>query len=242
MHESGTATATVVCVHGAGGGGWEWALWSRVLAARGHAVLAPDLVPGRDGLAETAFEDYRGQVADWCQAIRSGPRILAGASLGGLLALAAAVEAKPTAMILVNPLPPRGILARPLREPWPDIVSWGGVRSLARTREALPDADDAACLAAFRRWRDESGLVLNTARSGVEVALPYCPVLALASERDDEVPLAATRALAIRLSADFEMLRGASHLGALLGSAAPAAAHRAADWIDAVIARETEPD
>ena len=24
-----------VCVHGAGGGGWEWAIWSRVLSARG---------------------------------------------------------------------------------------------------------------------------------------------------------------------------------------------------------------
>ena len=32
-----------VLVHGAGGGGWEWAAWARVFAAAGLSVAAPDL-------------------------------------------------------------------------------------------------------------------------------------------------------------------------------------------------------
>ena len=40
----------LVFVHGAGGGGWEWAVWARVFAAAGIAVAAPDLRPAAAGL------------------------------------------------------------------------------------------------------------------------------------------------------------------------------------------------
>ncbi|MCX7033637.1 MAG: alpha/beta fold hydrolase, partial [Arenimonas sp.] len=149
---------TAVFVHGAGGGGWEWAVWARVFAAQGHAVLAPDLRPGPDGLAGTSLQDYARQVGEWVTTARAavpGQRVvLVGASLGGLLALLNAPAAD--ALVLVNPMPPGG-LPGPSTEG--DIVPWGRQASLAGTRRALPDADDLAALQAFRRWRDESGRV-----------------------------------------------------------------------------------
>ena len=228
MRENGTAT--VVCVHGAGGGGWAWAIWARVFAHRGYSVIAPDLKPSVAGIEKTSFADYRDQVIEWCLGAGEGA-VIAGASLGGLLALSIAHLMRPAALILVNPLPPAGVLARPLHDPWPAVVPWGRERSLAATQRAMPDADDAARLFALRRWRDESGTVLNEARDGVAVEAPRCPTLFLASGDDADIPPAAVRALAVRFSADFRSIPGASHVGPLLGRDAADTAAQAADWL-----------
>jgi len=231
MRENGAQQATTaVCVHGAGGGGWEWGIWARVLALHGFTIAAPDLMPAAAGLAATRFDDYRTQVAAWCQGAGEGA-VLIGASLGGLLALAVAAEVRPAALILVNPVPPAGVLARPLHDPRPAIVPWASERSVAATRRAMPDADDAAALYALRRWRDESGAVLNEARDGIAVELPRCATLVMSSELDADVPVAAARSLAVRLSADFRSIAQASHLGPLLGRSAAAVAEEAAQWL-----------
>jgi pimeloyl-ACP methyl ester carboxylesterase len=233
MRENGAAT--VVCVHGAGGGGWEWAIWARVFADRGFAVIAPDLKPSVGGIEQTAFADYREQVLDWSRGAGEGA-VLIGASLGGLLAVAHAV--RPAALILVNPLPPAGVLARPLHEPWPALVPWARARSLASTQRAMPDADDAARLFALRRWRDESGAVLNEARDGIAVEAPRCPTLFLASEDDADIPPAAVRALAVRFAADFRSIPDASHVGPLLGRSAAHVAAQACSWVGERLAPE----
>ncbi|HMM65390.1 MAG TPA: alpha/beta hydrolase [Dokdonella sp.] len=225
---------TVLCVHGAGAGGWEWGIWARVLAARGLRTLTPDLVPADAGLSATRFEDYRGQVLEWAALETAGsgqPPILVGASLGGLLALSVAAAVKSPALILVNPMPPRGIVSKPLGSQYPAVLRWGSNRSIAGTREAMRDADDAACLFAFRRWRDESGLALEQARLGMAVDPPRCPALVMASDLDADVPLVVSRELAMRYAADFEQLAGCSHVGPLLGARAAGIAARAADWL-----------
>jgi len=231
MRENGARQpTTAVCVHGAGGGGWEWGIWARVLVVRGFGVIAPDLMPAAGGIAQTTFADYRSQVAAWCGGVGEGV-VLIGASLGGLLALAVAHEVQPAALVLINPLPPAGVVARPLHDASPAVVPWGRERSLASTRRAMPDADDAACLYALRRWRDESGAVLNEARDGLAVEIPRCPTLILSSELDADVPAVASRSLAVRLSADFRSIPRASHLGPLLGRDAADVAAQAADWL-----------
>lgn len=219
------APGTVVCVHGAGGGGWEWGVWARVFAARGYAVIAPDLQPAAGGLAATRYADYLDQVVQWCRGV-GAPSILVGASLGGALALAAADVVGAQALILVNPLVPRS----PRPRPRPAIIGWGSQRSLGSTRRAMSDADDAASLHAFRRWRDESGAVLDEAEAAAAKAAS-CAALVLASDRDENVPLPLSRALAIRIDADFERIAGAGHLGPLLGRVAASVAERAADWL-----------
>ncbi|GAP66659.1 esterase lipase family protein [Mizugakiibacter sediminis] len=222
----------LVCVHGAGGGGWEWRIWQRVAAARGLEVFAPDLRPADAGLAATRFADYRAQVQDWCaQAASRGPFALAGASLGGLLALAVAAAAKPAALLLVNPLPPAGIAGMPPQAPRPPLVPWGRRRSIDGTRRAMPEADAAACLYAFRRWRDESGRVLDEAAAGVAVEAPACPLRVLAGGADADVPPAVASAIGERYGGSVRLLEGAGHLGPLLGRGAAAVAADALDWM-----------
>ena len=218
-------------VHGAGGGGWEWAVWARMFGAHGHAVLAPDLRPGPDGLAATSIHDYAAQVREWIAAARCavpGRRlVLVGASLGGLLALMNRTRAD--AVVLLNPMPPEGL-------PGPaddiDIVRWGRDTSLAGTRCALPDADDLATLHAFRRWRDESGLAIRQARAGIACAEATTPVLVMASAGDTHVPAGRSAALAASLHASLLRLPG-SHVGPLLGRQAGAVAAQAVEWLNA---------
>lgn len=198
------------------------------------AVVPGNGTSGRACCARVA-STYRAQVADWCrEAGHDGaPLALIGASLGGLLALAAAVEARAAALVLVNALPPAGVVRRLPDVAPAAVVPWGSRRSLHGTRRAMPDADDAAALYAFRRWRDESGQAIAEAQAGIVVEWPHCPALVVAGEHDDEIPAFASRALAVRLGADFECLPGASHVGPLLGAQASSVAVRVADWLAA---------
>jgi pimeloyl-ACP methyl ester carboxylesterase len=231
MRDEGAFERAVVCVHGAGGGGWEWGIWARAFAVSGLGVLAPDLMPTAGGLASTRLTDYRAQVAAWCHTTSAGKVDLIGASLGGLLALAVAREVRARTLVLVNPMPPAGLPS--LLERSPTVIPWRSDASLRGTRRAMPDADDAACAYAFRRWRDESGRVLDEARAGLVVDPPDCPVLVIASEHDLDVPVDSSRALAATLGADFECVVGASHVGPLLGHGAARIAARVIDWLDA---------
>lgn len=220
----------VVMVHGAGGGGWEWRLWAEVFGAAGRSVLAPDLLPSAGGLAATRFGDYRDQVCRWCR-MSDGSVVLIGASLGGLLALSAAADCSPAALVLVNPMPPKGT------EPWPrfslrpPIVRWSQ-SAFANTRAAVPDADVDAARWAHTRWRDESGAVMNEAGAGLSVSAPGCPVLVLSAADDRDVPSATSRAVAATLAADFVCVPGCSHVGILLGHQAAAAATLALAWLN----------
>lgn len=218
-------------IHGAGGGGWQWSLWAGVCAAQGLQVLAPDLRPGGRGLEDTGFADYLQQVQDWrALAGRTGGEVLVGASLGGLLALAAAAQRPPDALVLVNPVPPHGIEPWPEFKPRPARVVWSRL-PFSATRAALPDACLPMQQHAHRRWRDESGRVLAEVAAGIAIGRPSCPVLVLASEHDDDIPPATSRATAAWLAADFALLHGSSHVGALLGHGAAAAAELAVAWL-----------
>lgn len=238
MQDKSIEGPSVVCVHGAGAGGWEWGIWARTLSVRGFGVIAPDLMPAAGGLVATQFGDYREQVVAWCSATAEPP-VLVGASLGGLLALSVAAEIRPAALILVNPVPPLGVAGGLVRT-WPALVAWSRTRSLAGTRGSIPDADDAARMYAYRRWRDESGAVLNAAQTGIAIDVPACRVLVLASADDRDVPCETSRALAGLLGADFEKIERASHVGPLLGRSAPSVASRVCDWLGIVIPASTD--
>lgn len=221
---------TALLVHGAGGGGWEWNIWCRVFAAHGIDCSAPDLRPSPEGVAATTFADYATQVRAAIEAMPR-PRVLVGASLGGLLAMTCADATD--ALVLVNPLPPSPWSAGlPPRE-WPDVVPWRRDARLASTRRSLPDADDATALFAFRHWRDESGAVLRAARDGIAVRAPSCPVLCIASAQDEDVPPTLTAALADDWNASLLRVSSPSHVGPLLGRDATSMAAQAAAWLSA---------
>jgi pimeloyl-ACP methyl ester carboxylesterase len=212
----------VLMIHGAGGGGWEWQVWSRVFAAAGWRVHAPDLAPAAEGLAATRLGHYLEQVRGWQQALR--PRLLIGASLGGLLARHACD--RDVALVLVNPMPAEPRHGAPL----PSIVPWQRTASLASTARALGDSEASTWQCAWRRWRDESGAALDDAGRVGEPTHGPRRCLVIVSGRDDDVPAATSRMLARQLGADLLELPQASHVGPLLGRDAGHVAERVLAW------------
>jgi len=222
------AEAHALLIHGAGGGAWEWNSWRGVLQAHGIAVHAPDLMPSSRGLAATTLDDYRQQMLEALLALPP-PRVVVGASLGGLLALQIAAHAD--ALVLVNPLPPAPWHGRLPTRDWTEVVPWSCEARLASTRAALPDADDATSLYAYRRWRDESGAVLNAAHAGIVVARPRCPLQLIASRVDPDLPSSITQAMSEAWAAPCMQTAATSHVGPLLGREAPSIAASAAAWL-----------
>jgi pimeloyl-ACP methyl ester carboxylesterase len=165
----------------------------------------------------TTLEDYATQVRDRLLSLPR-PRVIVGASLGGLLAAMCAADAD--ALILVNPVPCRPWHSQLPARQWSGVVHWRRDARLEMTRDGMEDADPASMLFAYRRWRDESGAVLRSAWEGVEVARPACPALFVVSAADEDVPQAVSRAMAGEWSARSVEAFAASHLGPLLGEAA----------------------
>ncbi|MBD9479611.1 alpha/beta fold hydrolase [Pseudoxanthomonas sp. PXM02] len=227
-----TAVRAALLVHGAGGGGWEWNVWRGVLEANGIAVVAPDLQPVAAGLAATGFDDYLQQARDALESLPR-PRVLVGASLGGLLALGIADAAD--ALVLVNPLPPAPWHASLPSRVWPDVVPWRRDARLDGTRRALPGADEATALFAFRHWRNESGKVLRTACDGLPLARPACPTLVIASLEDEDVPPAITQAMATAWKLDILQTLSRSHVGPLLGREAAGIAAQTVEWVNRAV-------
>lgn len=226
----GEALRSVLMVHGGGGGGWEWTVWRGVFEAAGLRVHAPDLQASPGGLADTRFEDYLAQVRTALEALPR-PRAVIGASLGGLLAAACADAAD--AAVLVNPLPPAPWNVQLPHRDWPDVVPWQRDARLTGTRRALPDADEATALFAFRHWRDESGRAMREAHAGITLTRPVCPLLCIASMVDDDVPPALTAALARDWNASLLRAQAVSHVGPLLGRGAADCAAQALAWLSA---------
>ena len=216
-------------IHGAGGGAWEWNRWHNVLQAHAVAVQAVELQPTAHDLAATTLQDYAIQVQLALQALPR-PRVLVGASLGGLLAGMCVSEAD--AVVLVNPLPPAPWHRQMAQRSWDRVVRWRSNARLYSTREAMRDADDASALWAFRHWRDESGQALSQARAGVEVAKPDCPALFVVSSEDEDVPREIILDWALAWRADRLETIASSHVGPLLGRQAQSIALQAVAWLN----------
>ncbi|HYW02768.1 MAG TPA: alpha/beta hydrolase [Gammaproteobacteria bacterium] len=236
-----SAAGKVVFVHGAGGGPWEWEAWLPVFRASGWCCEAVDLQgDGRD-LAALRFEDYLDRVrAAATGAGDHGPVALAGASLGGLMALAVAGEVSAAALCLVNPVSPEGTPGRPGSrggQRLPAVVRWSREATRQGTRRSMPDADEAAVTRALGQWRDESGAVLERVRGGVACATPACPALLFYGTPDREVSRAAISALRERCRADLVVAEGAGHVGVLLGRRAALWAGIAETWLRATMSR-----
>lgn len=199
--------------------------------AHGWLSHAMDLRPAGIGPGPARFADYRAQLESEASAMRGV--VLVGASLGGLLSLAASATAKASALVLVNPMPPSPWHALVTRTAdYPDVVPWGDARRIEGTIDAMQDSDEAARLFSFRRWRNESGVVLNEARAGIQLAVPLCPLLVIASDDDEEVPCSASREVAAGLNGNFLNVPG-RHLAPLMGRAAADCAWMAVDWLNA---------
>lgn len=220
---------TVVLIHGAGGGGWEYDLWKPVFERAGYRFIAKDLEPVSGGLEKTTFGDYVSQVKSWVP--RGESPVLIGASMGGILALKVAEDVKPTAVVLVNSVPPAGVpTARTPKDKYPAVVKWAN-GPLAETRDAMPDSDEATIQKAWKKWRDESGTVMNTLNDRVSVRKPAGPVLVVIGANDTDISPETSRNVAEWASADIHQYRNMSHVGPLLSRRAPEVADSIITWL-----------
>ncbi|MBS1721842.1 MAG: alpha/beta fold hydrolase [Armatimonadetes bacterium] len=220
---------TVVMVHGAGGGGWEYDFWKPVFQQTGWKVVAKDLVPVGGDYAKTTFADYQHLVEGWGQRAKR-PLVLVGASMGGPLCLKAAEKLKPDAIVLVNSVAPAAVPVDRKLEGFPAVVKWAN-GPIEDTRAAMPDSDEKTIRWAWKRWRDESGAVMGSLKKGVEVQKPQCPVLVVLGEDDTDVPLATGRAIAKAYGADVMEYAKTSHVGPLMGRRAKEIAGAVAAWL-----------
>ena len=226
-----TQRPTVVAVHGAGGGAWEWQLWQHSPLNSQVDFEAVQLEP-RGSLECTTLNDYVQQVVEFCNRLkRSGPLYLVGASMGGMVVARSAAILKAVAgvVFVCSMLPsPWG---PPKKTEYPAVVFWAG-GDVQETIEAIPDASLETCRFAAERWRNESGAVLNAISSGIEwkssMNTRYCSIVPLA---DDTINPNDQLAFGAHLSAHTLTYEGMSHCGPLLGRRAEEVAAAVADWI-----------
>ena len=230
-----TPRGTVVMIHGAGGGGWEYEKWKPVFEKAGFLVIAPDLVPTKGGLAKTRFEHYLAQVARWSKQAQR-PLVFAGASMGGILALKSAERLKPDAVVLINAATPKSVPRKRSGKPAPKVIRWAN-GPLKAARDAMPDSDEATILDAHKRWRDESGAVVNAIRTGIDAKKPRCTTLVVIGEKDTDIPPEVSRRLAKWLGAEVKAYEGMSHVGPLLSTRAEEVANDVIEWLSTKLAK-----
>ena len=224
---SASSPVTVVMIHGAGGGGWEYDHWRPVFERAGYQVIARDLLPSKSGLAETTFEDYVRQVQFWRPV--TGRVILVGASMGGILALKSASLEPVEAIVLVNSVPPKGIRTRAAYV-YPPVVKWAN-GPLKDTEVSMPDSSRETILWAWKRWRDESGSVMNEISRGIPLPPPTSRCLVVISEEDTDIPPSVSLKLAKWAKADVRRYTRMSHVGPLLGTRSRKVAADVIAWI-----------
>lgn len=237
------ALPVLVLLHGAGMDHSAWAQQSRALAHGGFAVLAPDL-PGHgrsDGPALTRVED----IADWLDALLAAlaveRAIVAGHSLGGLVALdfAARYPGRTVRAVLLGgaaAMPVHDDLLKAARDALPRaiamIIGWGFAQPLAPS--PVPGlsltASAKALLARSNPGVLHADLSACAGYAGGETAAEAVnvPVTLIHGSADRMVPLKAAKALAVKLNgARVVEIAGAGHMVQLENPPAVLAALRA---------------
>ncbi|MBS1706525.1 MAG: alpha/beta fold hydrolase [Armatimonadetes bacterium] len=235
-------TPVAVMIHGAGGGGWEYRLWQPVFEKAGYRVVAKNLYPGPEGIANTQLDDYTFQIIRWVNGGRAD--VVVGASMGGILALLSADALGAKAIILVNSVPPAEI-GKEWRDSksqiqWPDVIEWSK-GTLKETRDSMPESSEDMIQYAFKHWRDESGAVMSQLARGVQVPKPKTPVLVMIGGKDTDIPRKVSEELAWAYRADIRRYSDLSHVGPLLGTNAPKVAQDAVSWLASKKIGRTQP-
>lgn len=252
---------TVFMIHGMWGAPWMWDNFRRVFEAHGYRCIVPtlryhDMDPASapdPRLGTTSLLDY---AADLEQEIRAldAPPVIAGHSMGGLLAQMLASRGLARALILQTPAPPAGILAlRPsvIRSFWSAQTRWGFWRRPFRQTfgEAVysmlflltPEQQRQA----YDRFVFESGRAAceigywfldprDAAR--VDAARVTCPVLVIAGELDRITPAPVVRKVARKYRAVSTYREFAGHAHWVMGEPGwEAIAQFELDWLAAAL-------
>jgi pimeloyl-ACP methyl ester carboxylesterase len=214
---------------------WVYESYLSFFAERGYAGFAVNL-RGREGstlptgamLGSVSLEDFiddARQVARWLRE-RLGQPIVFGHSMGGLIAQKLGEEALARALVLLSPVPPRGIsvmttglLRRQLRylpallRARPVVPRWSDMRALVLNH--VPEAEQRATFAQFVPESGRAGRDINLGKVRVDaerVRDAGCKVLVVTSDDDRFIPQRIAHRVAQRYRAPLYVARGHGHL------------------------------
>ena len=235
-------TITCVCIHGAGGGAWEFDyIWKEALSNEPYyySFSSIDLEPCADGFLEhTTFSNYVDQVVDFVAKTQSRRVVLIGASMGGILALKAYeyIRERCVGLILIcstSPIIDSDDLSIKRPHLYPPRIHWANSSTaLEDTAQCLPDASQGTHEFAAARWRDESGCVLNEINEGIALSsIPSVPMLSVIPLDDESIPAIQQFRLAAFLGGDTMSCEKMRHISPLLGDGASDVAKAVGIWI-----------
>ena len=206
--ESAKFTAPLLLVHGL----WEraevWRRFSRYLAHRGWRCVAVHLRGRVNGEPAGDLSDHLADLQAVITALATPP-VLVGHDLGGLLILQAAGAAR--AVVALAPLVPAAVGA-----PAPTALQHAGTW-LARWRGqplSPPAGRWRAAYPALRvEVREPAAVIRQLLTTSVTVGpIPASvPAVVVAGEHDRVTPVAAARALAAHVGAEFHLCPGSGH-------------------------------
>lgn len=249
---AGTPRPTpLLFVHGSYSGAWVWERhFLPFFAAEGYEAHAVSLrghgaSEGRDRLWTHRLRDYVADVERVADAL-SGPPVLIGHSMGGMVVQKALHRRRVPASVLMAPVPPHGLLGSALGialgNPWlyhemalaqalgPRAASAAGTLRRALFSDGAPEESVRYC---FERLQPESSLVvldllgldLPPSRPALDV-----PVLVLGAGRDGFVFPGGLAATARTYRTRPEVFPGMAH-AMMLDRGWEAVARRILDWL-----------
>ncbi|HXK34073.1 MAG TPA: alpha/beta hydrolase family protein [Dehalococcoidia bacterium] len=217
--------APFVLVHGAANSALVWTFWQRELAARGHISHAIDLRghghSSACDLSRTSMQDYADDLLAFLATL-AAPPVLAGWSMGGLVAMLAAQRTTVRAIVGLAPSTParRRDESVELRTGEFDATEYGVRLDDAGPQAAMYDLDAEERLLALASCGRESRYARDERAAGVVVESLPCPLLIVTSTADDQWPR--SRYDGLHLAAEHLSVDGASHWGLVLNRRAVA--------------------
>jgi pimeloyl-ACP methyl ester carboxylesterase len=210
----------VVLVHGAANSAAVWTYWQAMLADAGYASHAVDLrghgASAPVDLSRTSMQEYADDVRSLVRQVASPPALV-GWSMGGLVAMLAAVGGSVRAVVGLAPSTPTSTTdeSLPLRFGEFDAAEYGITsRDPDQPQPAMPDLDREERALAVASLCRESRYARDERARGVVIGSLPCPLLIATGTADAQWPR--SRYNDLHLPAEHLTVEGASHWGIVL--------------------------
>ena len=237
----------ILMIHGALTGSWLWSNLAAFLAERGWEAHAMNFrghyTSDVADLSTVGMDDY---VTDVGIAMRQigRPAVLFGWGYGALAALRYAQSRPTVALVLIAPSPPADALPRgPMEHELKAVPSvydgryYGWLGPLEQVQERMPDMTpyEIEKMRELVAGARESGKARRQRMLGypIDASRISVPVLVVGGGADDLIQPSVAQRTAELLGARYELFRGASHFGLLMGSSTwPDVARTVLQWLE----------
>ena len=208
----------LVLVHGAANSSGVWRYWQQALAERGWTTHAVDLRGHGDseGSVDGAtMADYANDVTSVVEGLPDAP-VVAGWSMGGLVAMMVAARGVARACVALAPSTPAATRDDRV-EIRPGVFGaeeYGITSRDPGEQPAMPDLDIEERRVAIESLSPESRTARDDRKAGIVIASLPCPLLMVTGSEDRDWPRSAYAGM--HLPAEYLDVPGASHWGLVL--------------------------